>query len=404
MSITAYLASVFPIWYLLGKVGISRPLRLAFLSLYFVSPIYVFWSRTVMIESLALFLGLAYLALVLRYLEGRSIVMLIAASVAGVLSGIVKVTTFVPFCLLVIGALGMDAWRRRAPSIDRPLLTSLVPGILAAVALPVVATLAWTRFADHTKAQNVIGSFLTSSALRTWNTGSLEQRLDIGVWGTLGDRMWLIGAGSVVLLAALVAVIVTNRYRAEFVVSVGVGLTTFLIFTNLHYVHDYYQYAIGLFFLAAVGFGIAALVEQTSSVRWAGYGLLAIAVLVSMFTYTTHYRPKVDTVSHHFATLSTEIMARTAEDEVLVVFGADWTSEIAYVANRRALTLPTGLTQPDLVAEAVNDLEGYRVGAMVVCFEAIDSPLVLDWAAIVGANPSAISTVDGCAIHMVDPG
>src|SRR5207302_1793389 len=51
----------------LGALGIPRPRRLAFVSILLVSPVYLFWSPTFMIESTALCLCMAWLALLLAH-------------------------------------------------------------------------------------------------------------------------------------------------------------------------------------------------------------------------------------------------------------------------------------------------------------------------------------------------
>jgi hypothetical protein len=56
---------------LLGRFQVRLLHRLVFIILMLASPLYVFWSRTFMIESTALFFSLAYLDLVLRFGKSR---------------------------------------------------------------------------------------------------------------------------------------------------------------------------------------------------------------------------------------------------------------------------------------------------------------------------------------------
>lgn len=122
-------------------------------------------------------------------------------------------------------------------------------------------------------------------------------------------------------------------------------------------------------------------------------------MLSSMLTYTTRYRPRVDTASETFKELASALGSMTAQGDVLVVFGADWTSEIAYLANRRAVMLPSDSPSPDTVAAAVAGLNEYRIGAMVVCFDSV-RPLVPEWASIVQVQPTPSVSADGCDIHL----
>jgi dolichyl-phosphate-mannose--protein O-mannosyl transferase len=56
---------------LLGRFQVRLLHRLVFIIMMLASPLYVFWSRTFMIESTALFFSLAYLDLVLRVGKSR---------------------------------------------------------------------------------------------------------------------------------------------------------------------------------------------------------------------------------------------------------------------------------------------------------------------------------------------
>src|SRR5215510_13720449 len=61
VSVMFFYASLFPAYFFLRRLALSRMQTLTFLSLILVSPLYLFWSRTVMIESCAFFFGVLYL-------------------------------------------------------------------------------------------------------------------------------------------------------------------------------------------------------------------------------------------------------------------------------------------------------------------------------------------------------
>ncbi|MEK6706369.1 MAG: phospholipid carrier-dependent glycosyltransferase, partial [Bdellovibrionota bacterium] len=139
---------------LLGSLGIRRRERLLFFSLLLVSPLYLFWSRTFMIESTALFFSIAYLAIVARLFPllggvntSNRPVWILLAVVCGALGALIKVTTFWGFLLIgtLFVALGMKKDFR-----DKSRWVS----VFLLLFIPVVAALLWTRFADAQKSLN----------------------------------------------------------------------------------------------------------------------------------------------------------------------------------------------------------------------------------------------------------
>ena len=59
----------------------------------------------------------------------------------------------------------------------------------ALVVVPILAAAAWTRHADAIKAASRTTEWLTSTELREWNFGTLDQRLERGTWETILDRI-----------------------------------------------------------------------------------------------------------------------------------------------------------------------------------------------------------------------
>src|SRR5713226_9192327 len=64
-----FLAMLWPLRMLYNAIGLGRSTYLATSILYLTSPLYLYWSRTFLMESCALFFSLAWLALTARYFE-----------------------------------------------------------------------------------------------------------------------------------------------------------------------------------------------------------------------------------------------------------------------------------------------------------------------------------------------
>ncbi|MHC4076625.1 MAG: glycosyl transferase, partial [Planctomycetota bacterium] len=164
VSLIFFYLSLIPIYHLLAYLVTNKSHRLLFLCLILASPYYIFWSRCFMIESLALFLGLVFLVLFVRSLLKPSLLTLAAASIAGALAALTKITTLVVFLL---PAFFFFIWcclpknRRLADApvtlMKRTIYSCVIVGFM------LIISLAWTKFADNQKLLNPMAvDFITS--------------------------------------------------------------------------------------------------------------------------------------------------------------------------------------------------------------------------------------------------
>lgn len=353
VSYCFFLACLLPLRSIVRSLGFDRGAFHIVAALFLSSSLYVFWSRTVMIESSALFFCVVWLALLLRYIfadagHARSAVWLvIGALVAGTLGVLTKATTFPAFC--VVGCLFalLQLWREFSRTAERARLTwrravTLFGVTLALCLVPIALGTVWMAYTDAIKILNPYGALLTSKALAGWNFGTLEQRLSEGFWiktvvarslpEVLGYSVWL--APVVVGLAMIL-----GRVSFPIIICALGFLTPLLVFTNLHAVHNYYQYANGLFVILAIGIAIAA-VAKTFSRRLAA-GFVAIFVAGNIALFWTHYLPllQADWGQNETIRIAQKVRDNTPLDSGLVLIGADWSSEIPYYSERRMLAM-----------------------------------------------------------------
>ena len=196
-------------WFLLAELNIRPVYRLVFLSLMLVSPQYVFWSRTFMIESTALFFCMGYLLYACRYARNRSLLALLLGGVFGVVGALVKTTTM-PGFVVVAGLFYAKNLHTETAGIRKRLSKNFI-AFLFFVGLPMLAALVWTHYTDEVRSRNVIGILTTSTALTGWTFGSFSQRLSPNTWKILFDRTIpdLLG-GNVILRSSAVG----NLFRS----------------------------------------------------------------------------------------------------------------------------------------------------------------------------------------------
>ena len=144
-----------------------------------------------------------------------------------------------------------------------------------------------------------------------------------------------------------------------------------LIFANLHAVHDYYAYANGIFLLGALGLGLLGLLEAEVSRRRIGVGLLFGLLMIGLTGYARGYLQVQRRDHRQLIPLGDELRRMTNPEDVVLIYGWDWSPELPYLAQRRALMdrQERSLDDPAM-REAVDNLkrEGRQIAMLAACF------------------------------------
>src|SRR5262249_54925940 len=227
----------------------------------------------------ALFFACAWLAYLARFLTEARPVFAIIAAVAGSLGILAKSTTFPAFAVLG-GLLFLKecsvAWTTRAVA-ERARLILLAALVIT---VPFVIGGVWTVYSDAVKMKNELGVYLTSTGLAKWNFGTLDQRFSTTLWKEIIWKRVLADSFGYSVIPALVLIaasLLRRRYAYATLAAVVAFLVPFLVFTNLHLIHNYYQTANVVFIVAATGLGIAGIM----STRYAAIAVLALAIIVA---------------------------------------------------------------------------------------------------------------------------
>jgi len=402
--------SFIPIYTLLGSLRIRPAHRLVFLILLLASPLYLFWSRTFMIESLALFLCLAYLALIAAALDSRARRTMVAAAVCGSFGAAVKVTTFFGFLMaagFLIALVGYKAWQAR--SLAATARRAVLPVVIAAI-VPIVVSSLWTGYADAIKLLNPIGATLTSEALLAhWILGPLSLRTSPELWATILVRMLPDVLGYPYLLLLMLPMLSYAALRQPRLAGLALAsallfLVPILLFANLHLIHNYYQYAVGLFLLASAGFLIVAFLRTEGLAGWTGLLLLAMFAGIGLLRYRAVWLPVQRQDTRQGPIMETALAAHsvTAPDQTLVIVGFDWYPAFAYYSQRRALMLPGWLEwESPAFQQALANLGTDSIGAFMVCRGERDEPdEVADRLAELGRASMPSAGTDLCDIYL----
>ena len=375
VSVLFYVAAFVPGWYVLELFEIAPRHRPVALAMVWASPLYIFWSRTFMIESTAICLAIAYLAIVHRATRpdraAVSTPLLMAAAVIGALAGAVKVTAFAAFITIAAGLLVLRwrraGWPRRAAA----------AALVLALMVPVAATAAWLAYADHLKTRSPLASEMNFTAEREQRFGTLAERFAPRSWyavpanAILGrTRHAVIGSG-VVFALALAATLWRRRRFLACVACLGAYFLPIAIFIRPFNVHVYYAYENGLLLAVVVGCGIVSCLEQPRHwARLAGVALFAAALAAMSTNYLSGYY--VDQASGDLspATIGVLTRARTVPADVMLIYGLSYSPVIPYASERRAVMDARDRSIDDPAIKAALDqlaAAGGRIGAVVAC-------------------------------------
>ena len=320
-----------PLWLLLGRLQLSANERLFICALLFTSPLWLHFSRSILIETWAASLALWWLAaLVESLLQPDNRRWLIAAVILGVLAALTKVTSFI--VVLPVGAL--LTWRLPIGTFLQRLPISTLatlPGILAAVF--------WTRQTDAIKHAHPFADFLTSEKLSAWNWGTLAQRLSAEWWQRWAEHL------SQILSVGLYALVVIGLLKGSPKIRFGIAasllaaITGPLAFANLYYVHNYYFIAVAPALAVAVGLGVVPLYRMLRPKRWGeilmSAGLIGVIYLQShAFLNGFGHGQTLDRPLPEFGKLLREIS--TPRDNIAII-GREWDPLLTYTTNRKML-------------------------------------------------------------------
>ncbi len=386
VSFTFFLLSLLPLYQLTEALNLDVAVFLIAGTLLLLSPVCLFWGRTFMIESCALFLALMFLASFVSGVRATDTAKrwyyALGATAFGVLGALTKVTTFAMFFLLAVGTLVYLALRTFMAStpehrgqVLRSLIKSHWPYVLALV-VPVVTTKYWVAFSDSVKALNPISERMTSINQWEWNFGTLAQRLSVKLWnGIVWKRavQEAIGVKPALGLLEALLICVRGQLLALILALVTAYVGVFLLFTNLHIAHNYYQYANAVFL---VGAAAVVLYAVSTKSRLAFFALLGLVIIVQVREFQGGYRrfmrAKFSPQNNATLAVSEALRIRTKPDEIILVYGygdGDGSPEIAYYSERRAIMVPDWWDRdPSDVLRNIDKFTGGKsLGAIVVC-------------------------------------
>ena len=152
-------------------------------------------------------------------------------------------------------------------------------------------------------------------------------------------------------------------------VLIALFLISPAVFTNVHFVHDYYMNANGLFLLGAVGFALMGLLESKfTRAKLSGALYLSFILWSGISGVGVMYHPLQQMPNGEILQLTDYIKKNTPNDSVLMILGADYNPLVSYYSERRTLMIPDWqFLKEEQVIQALRNLKGEKIGALLVC-------------------------------------
>lgn len=88
-------------------------------------------------------------------------------------------------------------------------------------------------------------------------------------------------------------------------------------------------------------------------------------VAAQLYYFHAHYDLRQD--SPALRQMADTIREHTRPDDVILIYGMEWDSSLAYYAQRKAVMFPASLMTPQQIAAASGWAERIKIGAIVRC-------------------------------------
>ncbi len=332
------------------------------------SPVYVFYTRSVLIESMALMFCVWFLWTFVRMCRHRSWAWAVIASVLGALAALVKVTTFMAWCgFAAIGGV-LWSWRQWRQHGWSGWGRSVGLGAVAA-SLPGIASLWWVRTADAIKATSPGGSWLQSDNLRDFNLGTWSDRTTGSTWTQAASFAFQAVTPAWAAVAILIGAtwLWLRRRDSGPWTALGWFIAVPFLFPILYSYHDYYFYANAVALLTAAGLLIAALQRLPGKASLVAPFVLLALCAAQLHGYFKTYRDLQTVISPGGSMITAMVREKLPQDSVIVVMGDDWSAAIPFYADRRAFMIRNAmLGDPAGTAQMLDCLKDEMIGGLIV--------------------------------------
>lgn len=333
ITLAFFYSTLVLVFYSLKELKVNLSDRLIILSLILVNPLYLFWSRTVSIESTALFFSIGFLLFFIKFLHQKQQRFFFLTTIFGTLAALTKGFTFVPALIISVIYLLISL----VNSVKKTGIFQTVK-IYIWTLIPLVISLSlgfiWTIYSDHIKSLNPFGVTvpLSSGYFSYWGI-----RFSSQVWERLFDLTNSLVLGSAFSILIIIFGLIFSRKYKGLILSLSFSyFLTLFLFANLYFVHDYYFYASAIYLIMALGFGLISIGQRFSN-PLTKYLLPIVLIVTLLMVYQQKYFPYQNSESTALEEIGSTIKKLTNPEDVILVYFQDWSPEIPFYGERKAI-------------------------------------------------------------------
>lgn len=354
------------------NLKLSDSVFLIFSILFISSPLYIYWGRAFLIESTALLFTMIFLNYIIDIeMNGYSKRKLLLMFIFLLLAALQKITTILPVGLIVISYLCFRSIGFFEKTIAQNKHHYLK--VMMFILIGFFVSYVWVIYTDYIKSMNLFGSELTSSALKAWNWGTFQQRIDLNVYKVVFyERISKLNLGGwigVFLIILSLLIIRDFKFRITSLTLLFLGTLHVLLFTNLHYIHEYYQMSNSIYFILALAYSIDNLCQRKINFI-AMIVLIILLVGLNLTRFYKDYYPAMNLNPNddNSYAISKYIQSKINADDHFVAFGNDWSSSYSYFAQRKSFTVPAWFTKyNDVKSHPQNYVQKDRLKMVLSC-------------------------------------
>ena len=338
VSISFFYASCVLIHRISTKIHHEKITRIILLTLFSLSPVYLYWSRTCMIESTALFFSLLFTLQVLRW-DHNSNVSSMLFIVAGIIAALVKITTFLPYCLVSFFYLTI---KRNYSPLSGKMISLYTPII--------ISILCWFFYCKYSMKDDFIYNAASPEGY-TWISNFHRNVLNPTFHSTLFWEVTflVLPVSFYVLFAFIPDKSVLNKI---FIISFFI---TVFIFSNLYIVHDYYIYGSGILVLIFISRKISILIKEKSKIFQ--FSILFVLLIIGILNYIIngYFNLQKKDIQLH-----TSLVNKVSEIKGNpIIIGSYLDPTIPYLIKRKCVTLGNFRDNNDLLSKTLKEINVY---------------------------------------------
>ncbi|MCB9812851.1 MAG: hypothetical protein H6772_00450 [Pseudomonadales bacterium] len=346
VSIFFFYSSIFIIYYLLSNFIKKKIFILIPISLFLANPMYIFWSRSFMMESTAFFFSISFLTGSIYFIKNNDKRILFLTIMAGIFGALTKITTFIIFCFpTFVYLLKTYSDKYKGQIFLKNIWRYIKTGIIIFGA-PLLIGISWIKHTDVVKNMNPLAAnFITSGALTKWNFGTLSQKFSLSTWNQIGIHTFsnLFEYSNITILILVfvlltIPLLVKSKYKNNSLFLYLFFLIGPIFFTNLFFTHSYYFYANLFFLILGLSLNILYYLEESNTYKkFLGIILFQLIIILSYQRYYNYFLPVQKTMSPDIHIISRFIKTSINKNDISLIYGYDWDSSIPYYSERMAI-------------------------------------------------------------------